>query len=146
MTLFHRALKFNAVGAIGVVVQMAALATLRGGLHVQYLIATAVAVEIAILHNFVWHERWTWRDRGGPGVVRRLLRFNLGNGGVSLAVNLGLMRVLVGEFHIQYLLANLLAIAAGAAANFAIGNWWVFPVIEVGQAKPAGETAYPTQT
>jgi putative flippase GtrA len=36
------------------------------------------------------------------------------------------MRLLVGQFHMQYLLANLLAIAAGALANFAIGNWWVF--------------------
>src|SRR5436190_21825889 len=28
-----------------------------------YLLATALAVEGAILHNFVWHERWTWADR-----------------------------------------------------------------------------------
>jgi putative flippase GtrA len=24
--------------------------------------ATAVAVELAVLHNFVWHHCWTWRD------------------------------------------------------------------------------------
>ena len=97
MSLFERAIKFNAVGAMGVLVQMAALAALRGGLHLHYLVATALAVEIAVLHNFVWHERWTWRDRQGPGVANRLLRFNLGNGLVSLVVNLGLMRLLVGQ-------------------------------------------------
>ena len=126
MTLFHRALKFNTVGAIGVVVQMAALAALRGGLHLHYLLATALAVEIAVLHNFVWHERWTWSDRGGPGVLTRLARFNLSNGLISIAVNLGLMRLLVGQAHMQYLLANLIAISAGAVANFVTGNWWVF--------------------
>ena len=126
MNLFQRALKFNAVGAVGVVVQMAALALLRGAFNLHYLVATASAVEIAVLHNFVWHERWTWGDRGGPGVAARLLRFNLSNGLISLAVNLGLMRLLVGQLHVNYLIANLFAIAAGAAANFAVSNFWVF--------------------
>ena len=139
MNLFHRAIKFNTVGAMGVAVQMTMLAALRGGLHLHYLAATALAVEAAVLHNFVWHEAWTWRDRNGPGVAGRLLRFHLGNGLVSLAVNLGLMRVFVGQMHVEYLLANLLAISAGAVANFAIGNWWVF----VGGA---GGSARPTKT
>jgi putative flippase GtrA len=126
VNIWRRVVRFQAVGAIGAAVQMAALAGLRGGLHVQYLVATALAVEIAVLHNFVWHERWTWGDRSGPGVAARLLRFNLGNGLVSIVVNVALMRLLAGHFHMHYLVANLLAIAAGAAANFAIGHWWVF--------------------
>jgi putative flippase GtrA len=130
VSLFRRAVKFNTVGAMGVAVQMTLLALLRGGLHIHYLVATALAVEIAVLHNFVWHERWTWHDRSGPGAGARLVRFNLGNGLVSLIVNLGLMRLLVGQLRMQYLLANLLAIAAGAAANFAISHCWVFAVRE----------------
>ena len=128
MSLFPRWLKFNAVGAMGVVVQLAALAALRGGLGVPYLPATAVAVELAVLHNFAWHERWTWKERTGShsGVAMRLLRFHLGNGLVSLITNLGLMRLLVGQFHIQYIAANLAAIAAGSIANFMIGEWLVF--------------------
>ena len=31
-----------------------------------------LAVEAAILHNFLWHERWTWSDRAAAG--RRLDR------------------------------------------------------------------------
>ena len=30
---------------------------------VHYLVATAIGVEAAILTNFLWHDRWTWRDR-----------------------------------------------------------------------------------
>ena len=26
-----------------------------------------IAVEAAVLHNFGWHERWTWRDRPRAG-------------------------------------------------------------------------------
>ncbi len=114
---------------MGMAIQLGTLATLRSGLGVPYLVATAVAVELAVLHNFVWHERWTWKDRAGgrSGVALRLLRFHLGNGAVSLAVNLGLMRLLVGQFHMQYLIANLLAISAGAIANFSVSNWLVYP-------------------
>ena len=33
---------------------------LAGPLRVHYLVATAVAIEVSVLHNFVWHLRWTW--------------------------------------------------------------------------------------
>src|SRR5207245_237643 len=52
-------LRFYTVGAAGIVVQLAALTFLKSGLHLDYLPATATAVEAALLHNFFWHERWT---------------------------------------------------------------------------------------
>lgn len=55
--------KFNLVGALGIVVQFAALFLLKSLLHFNYLAATALAVEAAVLHNFAWHERFTWSDR-----------------------------------------------------------------------------------
>ena len=58
-----RWLKFNFVGLIGIGVQLLALALLKSGLHLNYLLATALAVETAVVHNFLWHERFTWRDR-----------------------------------------------------------------------------------
>ena len=49
---------------VGFVVQVATMAA-AGRVHgVHYLLATAVAVELAIVANFLWHERWTWQD--GP--------------------------------------------------------------------------------
>ncbi|MGA2040485.1 MAG: GtrA family protein [Bryobacteraceae bacterium] len=124
-----RWLKFNAVGVMGVAVQLAALALLKSGLHVNYLLATAMAVELALLHNFVWHERWTWRDRGVESRGRRagrLVRFHLANGLLSLAVNLMLMRILVGRMHWPYLPANVAAIAVGSVVNFFLGDLLVF--------------------
>ena len=120
----RRWLKFNAVGAVGIAVQLVALAVLKSGLHVPYLTATALAVETAVLHNFVWHELWTWRDRRGAGrsLMGRLVRFNLGNGLVSIIVNLVFMRLLVGRFHVQYLIANLAAITAGSLEKILSGE------------------------
>jgi putative flippase GtrA len=124
-----RWLKFNAVGAMGIVVQLAMLALLVRGLHWNYLAATALAVEAAVLHNFVWHEHYTWRDRGrssGRDLAVRLLRFHLGNGAISILGNLVLMRLLVGSAHLHYLAANLLTIALCSVANFLVSDRLVF--------------------
>jgi len=126
-SLALRWLKFNLVGGLGILVQLGCLALLRFRMH--YLAATALAVEIAVLHNFAWHERFTWKDRPGGGRERllRLLRFHLGNGAVSILGNLGLMWLLVDRFHMKHLLvANGIAIAICSFLNFALGEWFVF--------------------
>jgi len=121
--------KFNFVGGIGIAVQFAALFLLRSLLHFNYLFATAVAVEAAVIHNFVWHEQFTWADKVQPSWSRslpRLLRFNLTNGAVSILGNLALMKVMVGLGHMNYLLANGIAIALCSLANFLVSEKWVF--------------------
>lgn len=124
--MIRRWLRFNAVGLAGIGVQLSALAALTqfGGLPV--LAATAIAVEAAVLHNFYWHERWTWNTRGAPGVWRRLLRFHLANGLVSLVSNLLWMRILTGAAGLHYLPANAVSIAVTALVNFALGERFVF--------------------
>ncbi|HEY2860437.1 MAG TPA: GtrA family protein [Terracidiphilus sp.] len=121
--------KFNLVGGIGIVVQFAALFLLKSVLDFDYLVATAIAVEAAVVHNFVWHEQFTWADRVSPSWRRslpRLLRFNLTNGAVSLIGNLALMKVMVGLGHMNYLFANAIAIALCSLANFLVSEEWVF--------------------
>jgi len=123
-------LKFNAVGAIGIGVQLGALTLLTGGLGIDYLPATALAVEAAVLHNFLWHERWTWADRAAGRTWRtswaRLLRFNLSTGLISIGGNLLLMRLLVGSLGVHFLAANLLTITACSVANFLVSDRLVF--------------------
>jgi len=124
-----RWLKFNFVGAIGIAVQMGAFALAEGALGVYYLAATALAVETAVLHNFVWHERFTWKDkpRGSTrDVVVRLLKFHAGNGIVSILGNVALMRLLVGGMHLNRYLAQGLSIGSCALLNFAVSEWFVF--------------------
>ena len=121
--------KFNFVGGIGILVQFAALFLLKSVLHFNYLAATAIAVEAAVVHNFVWHEQFTWADRVKPSwrhSLWRLLRFNLTNGAVSILGNLALMRVMVGQGHMNYLLANAIAITLCSLANFLVSETWVF--------------------
>ena len=120
-----RWLKFNFVGGIGIAVQLLALFVLKAGLHFNYLIATALAVETAVIHNFLWHERFTWVDRSGAGFTR-FLKFNLTAGLFSIGGNLLLMKLLVDLGHINYLLANGSAITACSVVNFLVSDGYVF--------------------
>jgi putative flippase GtrA len=124
-----RWLKFNAVGGVGIVVQLGALAAFRSWLKLDYLLATGLAVEIAVVHNFLWHERYTWADRPATGAMQslvRLAKFNASNGAVSMVGNLGLMRLLVGEMKFNYVAANLIAVVVCSLVNFLLSDRFVF--------------------
>ena len=131
--------KFNLVGAIGIVVQLALLALLNQWLVGHYLFASAVAVELTLLHNFLWHLRFTWRDRRGASTRQsQLLRFHLSNGLVSMLGNLALMRLLVDEARLPILAANGIAILCCSLVNFCLGDSWVFPAERARNGEPDG--------
>jgi len=122
-----RWIKFNLVGIIGAAIQLASLTVINHYIPGHYLYATAVAIEITLLHNFIWHWNYTWRDRRNCGTpFRQLLRFHLSNGLVSMLGNLALMRLLAGQAHLPPLAANAVAIVFCSTANFYLGNSWAF--------------------
>jgi putative flippase GtrA len=121
--------KFNLVGAIGMFVQLATLALFNRLSRGHYLCASAAALEITLLHNFVWHLHYTWRDRRKhSALLAQLIRFHLSNGLVSLVGNLTLMRLLVHDAHLPLLVSNVIAILCCSVVNFCLGNEWVFAV------------------
>jgi putative flippase GtrA len=129
MSLLKRWLVFNLVGGMGIVIQLGVLAGLTRVPGCHYLTATVAAVEAAILHNFVWHERWTWAERAGGGrvgMLGRLTRFHMTNGALSLAGNVLLMRFFVGDLAMNYIAANLSAITICSILNFFAGDRLVF--------------------
>jgi len=125
----RRWIAFNLVGALGILVQISTLAALTGGLGLHYLAGTGLAVEAAVLHNFLWHEHWTWSDRLGhakEGMWKRLVRFHLSNGALSIGGNLILMRLFVGSWSMHYALANIVTISTCSLLNFLASDRYVF--------------------
>lgn len=120
-----RWLKFNAVGAIGIGVQLAVLTALKSGLGLNYLLATALAVEATVLHNFLWHERFTWADRPAADRLKRLLKFNLTTGLFSIGGNIVFTKLLVNA-GVGYLPADATSIALCSIINFALNDRLVF--------------------
>ena len=124
-----RLLRFSVAGLIGFLVQVAALWLLVSFTTMHYVPATIVAVELAILINFVWHDRWTWRDRPVPSERERwvrLARFNALTGLTSIAGSVMVTAVLVELFSLSPIVANVISVMALGAFNFAGANTLVF--------------------
>ena len=125
----QRWIAFNLVGVLGILIQLSTLAALTGWLGLHYLFATGLAVEAAVLHNFVWHESWTWSDRARgdkKGLWRRLVRFHFANGALSIAGNIILMWFFAGTLSMNHTVANALSIAVCSILNFFASDRLVF--------------------
>jgi putative flippase GtrA len=109
------------------VVQLGTLALFERWIPGHYLVASAAALEVTLLHNFLWHLHYTWRDRSGVHAgMETLLRFHVSNGLVSLTGNLLLMRLLVQEAHLPVLASNGIAILCCSVVNFCLSDQWAF--------------------
>jgi len=127
--LVARFTKFGLVGILGAVLQALLFALLSSSVHLPGAWAALVAVEIVVLHNFLWHERFTWRDRKTSGFrqkIIRLARFHAMNGAVSLAGNIFLAWLLIERLKAPALPSELAAIALCAPANFLAADAWVY--------------------
>ncbi len=121
--------KFNLVGLIGAVLQLLLFYLLMKACHVSETGATFIAVEIVILHNFLWHERFTWRDREPVSLRQRairLFRFHAGNGLISLAGNTLLTYLFVEWLSFPGLPSAIAAIALCAPVNYLMADRWVY--------------------
>jgi putative flippase GtrA len=120
---------FNLVGLVGFSVQLLTLFFLKSVAGLDYRVATACAVQIAVLHNFIWHEHLTWADvvrSFSGGVWSRLLCFHAANGFVSLFGNVALTWAPVKWMRMPYLAANATSVVVCSALNFFVGDRLVF--------------------
>ena len=119
-------LKFNLVGLLGFALQTCVLFVLTHITpQVSYLAATAAAVELAVLNNFVWHQRWTWRDRPSSTTretLLRLVKFNLTSGLFSMTGNLVFMSILVGRLGLEIGPANVASVVACSIVSFILAD------------------------
>ena len=119
---------FVIVGAAGLAVQMSVLMALSAGLNWPPALATAVAVEAAVLANFFWHERWTWahRDPDRRFRLNRLGRFHLASGVTSILGNVVVATICVEHLGMTVFAGNLVAVALLGLTNFTAADRWVF--------------------
>jgi len=121
-----RLMRFVTVGLGGAVVNMACLWLLAERLGVPLALASALAVQIAIVHNFLWNDLWTFRHRRRSGSrLARFARFELAVL-FGLAVNVGTVVLLHRELALNLFLANAVGIAAGTASNFTFSKLWAW--------------------
>jgi putative flippase GtrA len=125
--------RFALAGTGGFIVQVGTLAVLTSILGVNYLVATLIAVEAAILSNFVWHHRWTFKDRAygakgahGASMLERLIRFNALNAITSIFGSIFLTAVVVETVGLHPVVANIASVVALSVINFVGADKLVF--------------------
>jgi putative flippase GtrA len=136
---FLRFIKFGIVGGSGVVVNAGLFFVFADYARIDYRIASILAIECAVINNFLWNYFWTWKDRrtdSKRSFVYMLLKFHLSSGLTAMVVNWGLLVLLTDVLHLHYPvtfmhasdkhISNLIGIACGAIVNFVLGHYWVF--------------------
>ena len=125
-TELQRGLRFACVGLIGVGVNSVLLWLLTERAHLYYLVSSALATEVAILHNFALNHFWTFAAlRDQEPLLVKLAKFNaVSLGGLLLTV--GALYTLTQVLGLHYVLANVAAVGAGAAWNFGANRLWTW--------------------
>ena len=122
------ALKFVAVGTAGFALQLVAVAVLTMAAGWPSAAATCAAVELAVVHNFFWHERWTWRIRTihRAGRLRRFVRYQFSTGALSVGGNLAIAVAAARIGQLDPVSSNVVAVVILALLNFQIADRWIF--------------------
>jgi putative flippase GtrA len=95
----------------------------------NYVVATIVAIEMAIVFNYVLHEKWTWNDRPARTLRERwtrLVRFNSMTALTSIAGGVLLTAFLVELMGLPPVAANIISVIALGMLNFAGADTLVF--------------------
>ncbi len=148
--MVNRLAPFFLSGLAGFVAQVGAVWLLVSLTTVHYAVATVLAVELAIVVNFIFHERWTWRDRTGgaggakdaQGAMGRLLRFNALTGITSILGGVLVTALLVESMGMNAVVANILSVMALGVVNFIGADTLVFRAGVVALALSAAGNAH----
>ena len=116
-----RALKFAVVGGTGVIVNASVL-YLASWAGLSLVVASVLAVELAAISNYLLNDTWTFAARSRS--LRRFAKFNTASI-VGLALNVLSVLVLT-RLGLYLLVADLIGIAVGFAANYALSVRWVW--------------------
>ncbi len=134
-------LAFLAVGVSGVVVNTVALWLLTGGrLTAPYLLASALATNIAVVWNFALLEIWVFRKARYRSRLAGFTRFWLVNM-VLLPVQLGLLALAVEVAGLPPVAANLVVLTLVFALRYLFTSAWVYSWKAVAPRVPAPQPA-----
>lgn len=125
-TRVGRLVCYGVVGANGVVIHLGVLWALRLWDILGTFSAPVVAMECAILHNFLGNELWVFRDRAQRAPrfgqrLRRLLCFH-SICAMGAALHLGIVWLFTVHQQWPYMGTNLLAIAVVSVWNYGLNT------------------------
>jgi dolichol-phosphate mannosyltransferase len=124
--LLRRFAKFGLVGITGAAANMGLFWLLSSVLHLHYLFAGAIAIEIALCSNYILNSSWTFADRRSRLVhLPEVLRYHTVSFG-GMLINLAVLHLLAGLAGIRPAVANAAGIVLAAGWNFSLHLSWTW--------------------
>jgi putative flippase GtrA len=117
-----RIVKFAIVGGTGTAINMLVLYLLYRRAALPLGAASMVAVELAAICNYLFHDSWTFAARSPS--LQRFAKFNVASL-LGLALNVFAVWCLA-RLGLYFLAANLVGIAAGFSVNYMFSVSWVW--------------------
>jgi putative flippase GtrA len=115
-------LRFASVGAANTLLSWCAYALLVAlGLH--YLLASGLAFALGVVNSYALNRRWTFGSRARR--TPEALRFVVVQA-VGLAVDVGLLFVLVHDVRVHHLIGQALVFPVASVVTFLLSRRWVF--------------------
>ncbi|MFA5416790.1 MAG: glycosyltransferase family 2 protein [Methanoregula sp.] len=121
---WKRVFKFGLVGISGILVNLGILYLLVEFFLINKDFASAIAIEVAILNNFIWNDLWTFPSEESRKVSNkwhRLVAFNVVSAGGAL-INIGIFIILTNWFTVYYMTAQFIGILIGFIWNFMVNR------------------------
>jgi hypothetical protein len=128
-------LRFGFVGVLGTAVNVAILHVLHTELGWGFTRSSAIATELAIVHNYIWNELWTFHIRKLD--LGRLIRYQMSS---LLAATVTVVVATLAKEIMDPRLAQLVGILAGAGLNYVVNVRWTWgPTATI--SRPTNEDA-----
>ena len=119
-------MKYSLVGVSGVFVNLGLYFLLTRYYEISELVAPLIAIESALISNFILNNFWTFGKRITQSRIRvKFVKFHLVSG-FSALINYSAFLTLFLVFGLYDILANLIGIGLAAIVNYLINSNWTW--------------------
>ena len=119
-------MKYSLVGVSGVSVNLGLYLFLTRYYEISELVAPLIAIESALISNFILNNFWTFGNRITQSRIRvKFVKFHLVSG-FSALINYSAFLTLFLVFGLYDILANLIGIGLAAIVNYLINSNWTW--------------------
>src|SRR3989344_3343817 len=117
--------RFCIVGTLGFIINFGLLTLLFKVLNLHIFIAQLISSEIALFNNFVLHHNWTYKGNMTNKSIKTLLVQFHASSWTAIIGSAAIVALGVRVFHMNYIVALVIASAAGLLWNF---GWTKFVI------------------
>ena len=119
-------MKYSLVGVSGVFVNLGLYLFLTRYYEISEVVAPLIAIESALISNFILNNFWTFGKRITQSRIRvKFVKFHLVSG-FSALINYSAFLTLFLVFGLYDILANLIGIGLAAIVNYLINSNWTW--------------------